>query len=221
VYNKPIRSAQRLPGEEPPGVDPIDRVPRTCVPVAHSDRIRRQQIRQIVREAEGYLELITSLEQYTLESDVRDRVAQRALATLSRLPDTITDRAVVLYLRGEAFKVMQRYADAIVPLEESAALDRDNLATHLSLGWCYKRIGRIDLAIEALQVAQSAEPDEAIVYYNLACYWSLANNKNHAIENLSRAIAIDAQYRDLIDREKDFDSLRSDPDFQAITAVIV
>jgi tetratricopeptide (TPR) repeat protein len=189
--------------------------------VAHSDRIRRQQIRQIVREAEGYLELISSLQQYTLDASVRDRVAERALATLSRLPDTIADRAVVLYLRGEAYKAMHRYADAIVPLEESAALDRDNLATHLSLGWCYKRIGRIDLAIEALQVAQSAEPDEAIVYYNLACYWSLANNKGHALENLSRAIAIDAHYRDLIDREKDFDSLRDDPDFQAITAVIV
>ncbi len=221
MYNEPVRPAMRLYGEEPPGVDLSDRAPRTTVAVAHNDRIRRQQIRQIVREAEGYLELITSLEEYKLTAEVRDRVAQRALTTLSRLPDTITDRAIVLYLRGQAYKAMERYADAIVPLEESAALDRDNLATHLSLGWCYKRIGRIDLAIEALQTAQSADPDEAIVYYNLACYWSIAKNKAQTLENLSRAIAIDAEYRDKIDSEHDFDNLRDDPDFQAITAVIV
>lgn len=190
--------------------------------MATTDRIRRQQIRQLVREAEGYLDLISVLaEAWPLRADVRDRVAQRALDTLGRLPQTVTDRATPLLIRGQAYRAMERYADAVPLLEEAATLDKDNLTTHLALGWCYKRLGRIDLAIEALQNARVAEPEEAIVYYNLACYWSLAKNKEQVLENLSRALAIDANFRDLIDGEHDFDNLRSDPDFQALAAVIV
>lgn len=217
-------SASALNGEMPPtrSSATVARAIRVSLAMAHNDRIRRQQIRQIVREAEGYLDLVTSLaDDWPLRTDVRDRVAERALATLARLPDNIADRAAVLFLRGQAFRVMERFADAIGPLEEAAALDRDSLATHLALGWCYKRIGRIDLAIEALQNAQAAEPDEAIVFYNLACYWSIAGNKGNALENLSKALAMDGHYRDLIDREPDFDALRNDPDFQALTSVIV
>ncbi|MEX2188128.1 MAG: tetratricopeptide repeat protein [Pirellulales bacterium] len=190
--------------------------------MAHTDRIRRQQIRQLVREAEGYLDLISALaDRWPLRSEVRDCVAERALATLARLPESMADRATVLLLRGQAFRAMERYADAVSELEEAAVLDKDNLSTHLALGWCYKRLGRVDLAIESLQNGQSVEPDEAIVYYNLACYWSLAKNKEQALDNLSRALAIDANYRDLIDGESDFDNLRGDPEFQALTAVIV
>jgi tetratricopeptide (TPR) repeat protein len=190
--------------------------------MTHTDRIQRQQVRQIVREAEGYLDLITSVaETWPLAPAVRDRVAERALTTLDRLPTNINDRAAVLFLRGQAYRVMERYSDAVVALEEAASLDNDSLSTHLALGWCYKRLGRIDLAIEALQNAQAAEPEEAIVFYNLACYWSLARNKENALENLSKALAMDSHYRDLIDSEADFDNLRDDPDFQTLTAVIV
>ncbi len=194
----------------------------SAIVMAHTDRIRRQQIRQLVREAEGYLDLVSVLsDQWPLRTEVRDRVAERALATLARLPDSMTDRSTLLLLRGQAYRVMERFADAVPALEEAAALDKDNLSTHLALGWCYKRLGRIDMAIESLQNAQQAEPEEAIVYYNLACYWSLAKDKQHALENLSRALAMDANYRDLIDSESDFDGLRGDPDFQALAAVIV
>ena len=51
----------------------------------------------------------------------------------------------------------------------------------LALGWCYKRNGRIDLAIESLEEALAAEPNDALVHYNLACYWSLAKNKRQAL----------------------------------------
>ena len=40
--------------------------------MAHSDRLERQQVRQIVREAEGYLDLIMSLaDHWPLQADVR------------------------------------------------------------------------------------------------------------------------------------------------------
>ena len=50
----------------------------------------------------------------------------------------------------------------------------ENVRAWLALGWCHKRTGRIDLAIDALEAARNADPDEPLILYNLACYWSLA-----------------------------------------------
>ena len=83
------------------------------------------------------------------------------------------------------------------------------------------RTGRIDLAIGALEQAGEVAPDEALVQYNLACYCSLAGDKQQALAYLARALAMDAHYRDLIGAEADFDPIRSDPDFQAITGATV
>jgi Flp pilus assembly protein TadD len=96
-----------------------------------------------------------------------------------------------------------------------------NLRVWLALGWCHKRNGRLDLAIEALQQAEEVAPSEAVVPYNLACYWSLAGNKDQALTHLSRAIAMDPEFRDRIGDEPDFDPLRSDPEFRALTEIIV
>ena len=110
---------------------------------------------------------------------------------------------------------------AIAPLEIAAEEDAANVHTHLALGWCYKRIGRIDLAIEALENAVEHAPYEGIIHYNLACYWVLSENTKLAIQYLLQSFDLDPEYRDLVAHEEDFDAIRNDPDFQMITSVIV
>jgi Flp pilus assembly protein TadD len=121
-----------------------------------------------------------------------------------------------LYLQGEALRALERYADAIVPLRKVAELEPENVQVLVALGWCHKRTGRIDLAIEALEMALAADSDEPLIRYNLACYHSVAGDKRHALAYLEQALALDPEYRLLIDHEPDFDSLRGDPEFQAI-----
>ena len=121
-----------------------------------------------------------------------------------------------LYLQGEALRALERYADAIVPLRKVAELEPENVQVLLALGWCHKRTGRIDLAIEALETALAADNDEPLIRYNLACYHSVAGDKRHALAYLEQALALDPEYRLLIDHEPDFDPLRGDPEFQAI-----
>ena len=60
-----------------------------------------------------------------------------------------------------------------------------------------------------------------MLHYNLACYWSLARNRTLALRYLSRALEIDGNFRDLIADEPDFNPLRHDPEFVALTSVIV
>ncbi|NBP82058.1 hypothetical protein EBU58_15380, partial [bacterium] len=62
-----------------------------------------------------------------------------------------------------------------------------------------------------------ASPRQPILHYNLSCYLSLAGEVPTAIEHLTKAIALDRRYRDLTQVEPDFDPIRSDPRFVAVT----
>ncbi len=99
-------------------------------------------------------------------------------------------------------------------------LDDSNLQASLGLAWCFKRIDRIYRAIETLQHAKQQHPEEPIVIYNLACYFSLVGDKPKAIECLGRSLRMEPQLRHLISEESDFDQLRMDPDFQFVTDAI-
>jgi Flp pilus assembly protein TadD len=166
------------------------------------DRIRLQQIE---RQAEGFLEL---------------GMAQNALETLARAGTQPNLSAHGHYLRGEALRTLERYEEALLPLRRAATLAPTSIHVWLALGWCYKRTGRLELAIQSVQRALEFQPREALLHYNLACYLSLARQKRPALVHLSRAFALDPKYRAMVDAEPDFDPIRSDPKFQALTSII-
>jgi tetratricopeptide (TPR) repeat protein len=182
----------------------------------------RSQRQHCLREAEGYLDLITVFDdRWPPRPDMRLSLAQRAIESLERISSPGGHQGRVCFLRGYALRLMDRYADAVVSLREAADLEPQDVSARLSLGWCYKRMRRLDLAIEALEEALAIEPSQAIIHYNLACYWSLAGNVKLCVAYLSQAFDLDPNYRDHVPREHDFDNVRKHPHFQALTTVIV
>ncbi len=182
-------------------------------------RIRRQQI---LREAEGYLDLITVFgDRMPCRPDVRDTLAQRVLETLDRIDFPGGLQGNILFLRGQALRAMEQFAEAVVPLREAAEIEPQNIHIRLALAWCYKRCRRLDLAIQALEEALDADGAYAIIHYNLACYWSLAGNVKLAVTFLTQAFELEPNYRDHVHGERDFDPIRNHPHFQALTVVIV
>jgi tetratricopeptide (TPR) repeat protein len=171
--------------------------------VSHHHRVRYQRL---LREAEGYLEL---------------GLPQLAIETLEKLNEPGTFKSKRLYLLGEAFRAQGRFQEAIAALEASVGDAPSKIDIYLALGWCYKRTDRLDLAIEALQKGLEVDSTHAILHYNLACYWSLAGNKDQALTCLAEALRREPEYREMIPSEHDFDSLRGDPDFQSLISVTV
>jgi tetratricopeptide (TPR) repeat protein len=190
--------------------------------MTHRNDLRRKQA---LLEAEGYLDLIMVFaDQWPPTAERRDILAQRALDILASYEDTEEDMEVygeVMYLKGQALRAIERYEEALLPLQQSADACPTNIHIWLALGWCYKRCGRIDLAIEALEEGWAVDDGEAIFPYNLACYWALADNVQIALDYLSQALDMDPNFRDVVDDEADFDAIRNHPEFQALVSVIV
>src|ERR1700681_3380268 len=116
------------------------------------DRIKRQ-----LDEAEGFLML---------------NLPQRALEILGSRADWATMQFEASFLMGEALRELNRYREALKPLEVAAGLRPGDVGVAIALGWCYKRTHRLAQAIDALARALRHNPEEALLHYNLSCYWS-------------------------------------------------
>ena len=161
------------------------------------DRIKRQ-----LGEAEGYLLL---------------NLPSRALEILEGRTDWATMQFEASLLTGEALRVLGRHRDALKPLEVAASLRPGDVGVAIALGWCYKRTHRLAQAIDALERALRHNPDEALLHYNLACYWSLAGNASRSLDELAAALDLDPELRNRIAQESDFDALRGNPEFERLT----
>ncbi len=143
----------------------------------------------------------------------------QSLQSLQRHKRLVNSDARGCYLIGESLRALHRYQEATIPLRRSLSLIPDDTHVSVALAWCLKRLGRLELAIEALEDALRVDPGTAILHYNLACYWSLARNRRRALQHLARALEIDGNYVDFVGDEPDFDPLRHDPQFRELVGL--
>ena len=68
-----------------------------------------------------------------------------------------------------------------------------------------------------LDRARRHHPDNALLHYNLACYWSLAGNLEPGLDELHSALDLEPELRNLIADEPDFHQLRGNPDFDRLS----
>ena len=149
--------------------------------------------------ASGYLEL---------------NMPDQALGELSEVADPGDNEFQWLYLQGEALRAKQDHRRALECFRRAAELQSDDLGALMGMAWCFKRIGQVDQSIEVMRAAYQVHPKVPVVLYNLACYYSLAHDKDQALSWLGRALRMDQDFCKLIPDETDFDPLRHDEDFQ-------
>lgn len=163
-----------------------------------------KRARRNLLEAEGYLEL---------------HLPNLALEALARIDKPGELRGHHGLLTGLALRELARYAEALPHLNVAAESIPDSEDIPLARAWCLKRLGRLDLAIDEMRRLIENSPDSAIGHYNLACYASLSGEKELALASLRKAFELDAEFREKVDAETDFDPLRGDAKFQALLRV--
>ena len=158
-----------------------------------------RRVKRRMDAAQGYLML-----------DLPDR----ALCELDEIIDT--DKATCEYhlLRGEALRAKSDHRAALEAFHKALEARPEDLGALMGLAWCFKRIDRVDQSIETMQRAYESHQEIPVVLYNLACYYSLAGEKELALSWLGRALRMDRGFTKLVPKETDFDPLRDDPDFR-------
>lgn len=76
--------------------------------------------------------------------------------------------------------------------------------------------GKPDDAIVVYQEALSRNPEDAAAFFGLASAFASKNSKAEALSALGKAIAYDAKYRSVAQRDPAFASLRDEPKFREL-----
>ncbi|MFK7769741.1 MAG: tetratricopeptide repeat protein [Mariniblastus sp.] len=182
--------------------------------------VKQVKRRQRIEMAEGYLDLAMALDDFcTLDSKLRGSLVEQSLSSLQAIENPLGHKPYILFLKGQAYRAIERYEDAINYLEQSSSLEPDNIHTDLALAWCYKRTDQLPRAIEVMQHAVEFNSESAIAHYNLACYCSLYCQVDLALMHLTFALDLDSSYRDHVASESDFDAIRDNPRFASLAGV--
>lgn len=168
------------------------------------DRARRRRDRLLTATV-GY----TELGMYT-----------QALESLDQIHNLEGAVFEVNFRRGDVLRHLERHDEALLAFDRAFDEKPDSVDLLMAMAWCYKRTNQLPRAITSMEQAYRIAPKEAVILYNLSCYWSLAGNKTQSLSWLGRALRMDNGLRQLIDDETDFDTLRHDPDFQMIVAAV-
>jgi tetratricopeptide (TPR) repeat protein len=177
----------------------------------------------VIEAAEGYLELVTqSAVKLGVDSRMRREFAKKSLRLVKDLGVcTLSSkhearRQMVL---GQSLRLLRRYHAAARAFREASKYRGSRVQALMGLGWCQKRIGRMDLAVTTLTRALAIAPEDPRLHYNLACYLALSGQFRAAVYELAWALELEPSLRRRAVWEPDFDQLRSAPAFAALTSV--
>jgi tetratricopeptide (TPR) repeat protein len=78
--------------------------------------------------------------------------------------------------------------------------------------------GEYDQAVDAFKQLLAENSDDAGVLYNLACAESLSGKRQEALGHLKRSVELDPDFRELAEKDSDFDAIREEPEFASAVA---
>ena len=81
-----------------------------------------------------------------------------------------------------------------------------------NLAW----FGKIDEAVQALQIAVALRPNDSNILYNAACTYGILQKKQEALNLLKKLDAMGHLNKGYARQDSDLDCLHGDPDFEAL-----
>ncbi len=121
-----------------------------------------------------------------------------------------------LWMSGREDEARAANLEGIRRAERWLELDPNNLRA-LALGaTALTHAGQADRAIEWMERAIAAAPDDPSIYFNAGCMYAKLNRKEEALACLEQCLARGFGKRDWIEQDPDYASIRDDPRFQAM-----
>jgi predicted Zn-dependent protease len=151
---------------------------------------------QIFRMAEGYLEL---------------GMFDDALDHLDQLDTEFQDRFAVLKMRVDILLLRkQDWKEALLLSRRICSVHPDLPYGYVHSAYCLHELGRTAEAKQALLDGPASLLDEAVYYYNLACYDTVLGNLEQAKVYLHASFRLDKSFRELAKSDPDLKEIRDD-----------
>ena len=161
----------------------------------------RAQIQRRIEAARGYL----ALEMFDHALGELDVIRQQSQYRFERYR-----------LRGEALRGLNRWNDAVVAYMQALAERPQALPLLLAIAECYRRLGRLDRAMMALEEAYRIGPDEPAILYEMARLYLLSGNLPCGLPWLARAVQSCPDLAGLAEGDVDFTTIHDLPWFQQL-----
>lgn len=169
----------------------------------------------------GLYEIIIRKKQYydeVVKVDISAEKRHQVSISLVKILSSSSAKAESEKLNSLGDKLMEEknYQEAVKKFDLALKYRADNITAHLSLGICYLRLKIFDKSLEEFEAAKKLDESYPPTYYSFATYYSLTNNKDMALEFLTKAINLYPQYRELVVKDSDFDYLKQFNEFKKL-----
>ncbi len=177
-----------------------------------------RQIADVTRRVEEERRKISSLEERSKTTiEVLELHASQAPVNIKALPHVVY--AFLLVQTSEdpgalrqALRDVEKVIDDIKPTEPKI------------LGWAYSIQGYLlrrfidpRRALESIERSLKLDPDNALTWYNAACYAVLEREREKWVHYLGETFRLSPDYRQDAIEDTDFSSVRDDPEFRKLT----
>ncbi len=139
-----------------------------------------------------------------------------AAASLEKAVDLDPSQEVFHYHLGLVYAALNRFEDAVETFKKVIQINPEYNLAHATLAGYYNKLGYIEDYNFHMAIAKRTMQDEK--EYNQACFEAICGNVEKAIELLKIALKQEQTTPDWVNRDPDFDNIRSDERFQALLA---
>lgn len=159
------------------------------------------ELQKHLEHASGYLDL-KMYDDALLE-------AEAALAITPNQPQALALKSAVLW-------ELKRLPEAEPCLAKLAELNPKDAGLWINLAYVRRRTQSLDAAVQTLQHAFVANPQDALAHFNMACYRAVQNRPTEALELLKNALHLDPKLKQIARAEPDLGILRDSPEFRRL-----
>jgi serine/threonine protein kinase/tetratricopeptide (TPR) repeat protein len=104
-----------------------------------------------------------------------------------------------------------------VSLEQQLKLVPEDVRARILLASNLAWFGRIEEAVQALQIAVALRPNDSSILYNAACTYGILQKKQEALDLLKKLNAMGHLNKGYARQDTDLECLHGDPEFEALT----
>jgi len=141
---------------------------------------------------------------------------EKALEAFETVASIKSNDVDALHNMGAVQFKLERFDDAVSTFDRILAIDSEDVSAYLTKGAALFKAGNLDGSVDALNNVVKRDPTESAAWYYKACAEAKRGNDKPVIPFLTRAIDMEADFKDRARNDESFSSVRDMPEFQAL-----